>query len=1424
MKKMLSLLLLLLATMTSWTSAYAQTNEEYDAALAAITDGGVYYVKASGYYLKGDGTLTTSKPEATPYIFQKAPGSFKPYGFKLNNNGNFFSNPPGTSESNLANGRINTSTRGDNEWEAQVFFLKDGKYAVRAGNPGAAESGWAWVAGSYWTVVADVDPAVAQYQWEPNYIWELEFDQVATQQVAAYNTVQNWLTKIQTASGLVKDASKFYSNAKEPSEGSYEALLDGTYETFFHSSWSVSVEGTHYLQAELSAPTQKFQFYFKKRSQNNNNRPTTIVISASNDGENFTEIQTINEGLPTSDAVIDSLSDVIDLGAAYKYVRFTIPETNNGQKKGDHVFFTFSEFYLLPNNPTFEAALDYWKQGKSAFSLTENDIAAINQIEYDLNNALVDVTYQVKFNDAIVATATAQVEPNSAPSLPESLKRDFVTFSDPDINVITKTDNVVTYTATWDESIFKISTDYENAQWQNMSMRGTWYVTTDQKGDNGAYKTVNANAVGLGTDAYQWAFVGNPWQGFKVLNKAEGAGKSFGVTEDQKANAGIPTFMSEEVGEHLWRIGKSTSGVGKFFLNVPGTNLYINQYGGAGGLVQFWNSTNNVGDPGSSFTVFDVPTDFSEFVNSEIAPYVESTAKYFVLSDAAKAEIGYDPAYKEDCPFDAYKTMKDKLTEEFLANPANYVLPETGYYLLQNKMYGTYMGIDPTDANLYGNYKTANAAKQIVKLTKVGDKTYNISLMGKFAPASVVISQPVTASVDAGTYTLVIPTLGYGAFQADTEQAYSCLHCRAEGDIVGWEAPADASLWTAIDASSILFEVGEEGYATAYMPFPFENGGALADELPTPVGAWTFDDPANPLAGTGTATLVAANHSTDGSKWLETKENIDAAGITTIDGGLYLPKGSSLLMNTNNGAESLDKYTVMFDICSDDMSGYTPLWQNSLTDDKDGSLFIKNGQIGLGGSLGYNGDFKAGEWYRVVLVIDTPNKAALYVDGEMISSCEHTDSYNRHWMLPEPGAVFFADEDGEEKDIKVTGLRFWDVPFNATQVAQLGTVAGEKSIIAVVPEATGAWTFDNGTMEGTGIATLTASNGVVANEDGSITLPVTERLEMTSNLAEESLETYTLMMDVKLSDISSYTTFFTTDLTNENDACWFNRNGSIGTGYGSLGYHGSIEAEKWYRLVFVVDGLRATEYIDGVVLAKSGSTYDGWRMGTGLLFFEDNDGEKKEISTTEIRFWNQALTAEQVAALATVGTEPNLKAYTATIGSNGNDKWLTLNEVKGAVPEATPVIIKAVPNTYILNIKAEVEDEVDGLKIHKDTAVDGGEALAKEVVEPAENVLKGTFEPIAAAGKYVLAKPEGEIVGFYKAASGNIAPGKAYLEVDADVKAFYFGGDEQTGIKAVDTAKDNVPSNDNAIYNLSGQRVSKAMKGIYIVNGKKILK
>lgn len=86
---------------------------------------------------------------------------------------------------------------------------------------------------------------------------------------------------------------------------------------------------------------------------------------------------------------------------------------------------------------------------------------------------------------------------------------------------------------------------------------------------------------------------------------------------------------------------------------------------------------------------------------------------------------------------------------------------------------------------------------------------------------------------------------------------------------------------------------------------------------------------------------------------------------------------------------------------------------------------------------------------------------------------------------------------------------------------------------------------------------------------------------------------------------------------------------------------------------------------------------------------------------------------------------------------------------------------------------------------------------------------------------YALGK-KGGIVGFAKVKSGVTIPeGKAYLYIETPPKSRDFIGfdDETTGIESV---KQQAKA-DNQYFNIAGQRVAQPTKGLYIVNGKKVI-
>ena len=145
---------------------------------------------------------------------------------------------------------------------------------------------------------------------------------------------------------------------------------------------------------------------------------------------------------------------------------------------------------------------------------------------------------------------------------------------------------------------------------------------------------------------------------------------------------------------------------------------------------------------------------------------------------------------------------------------------------------------------------------------------------------------------------------------------------------------------------------------------------------------------------------------------------------------------------------------------------------------------------------------------------------------------------------------------------------------------------------------------------------------------------------------------------------------------------------------------------------------------------------------------------------------------------------------------------------KESVPAGTPIVIKAEAGNYTLTKIDTTPESVTG-----------------NLLEASDGTVEGDGSTIYALGVGKTGDYEGKI-GFYLVDDDVTIPaGKAYLTVGAGVKEFLtfdFGEDDPDGISEIENGKLKVEE-EEAIYNLAGQRISRMQKGINIVNGKKVL-
>ena len=149
---------------------------------------------------------------------------------------------------------------------------------------------------------------------------------------------------------------------------------------------------------------------------------------------------------------------------------------------------------------------------------------------------------------------------------------------------------------------------------------------------------------------------------------------------------------------------------------------------------------------------------------------------------------------------------------------------------------------------------------------------------------------------------------------------------------------------------------------------------------------------------------------------------------------------------------------------------------------------------------------------------------------------------------------------------------------------------------------------------------------------------------------------------------------------------------------------------------------------------------------------------------------------------------------TAYIATSVTATSVRLTEVR-AVVAGTPLVVSGAPGTYELRVVSA--DECDDVSA---------------------NLLRVSDGVSATAGVYVLAcKDQG--VGFYKwTGDASLSEGRVYLPALSDIGVLPI--DDPTGITSL---SGDTTSADGGVYSLSGVRVGKMTKGLYIKDGKKIM-
>lgn len=675
--------------------------------------------------------------------------------------------------------------------------------------------------------------------------------------------------------------------------GHAAAIIDGDNSTYWHSRYNgggnASGDATYKLPQffviDLGQETSFKTIGYVPRSGLGNGTATSFKLYVSN-----TEFESVS-GSKNAASIVNALGDPA-LTGTFTYANNegqTIKTASSETElKGRYVMFVITG---NKNNNGFASCAEFY-------------------LSKDASIAAKSITYHYKVDGTEVATRTADIV-----AIPEEQAPNLGLFTN---GAVIKTDDnnyEVTCTTNFP---FTVAESYNaaTAKWYVIDMHNNQanYLWKGNDDNSIAIETVGKTTTPSLSDNYQWTFVGNIADGYKLYNKA---------TNKAAAFSGSSLALSE-TGD-VFKIAASTaSNKADGFCFYKTEGAYLNHQGSG---IKTWENT----DEGSTMHVQapeSYPLAYAQtYVNysDEGAPEEAIGANaYLAVADNLNAfKTAYTAASAEGATAEQIKTLEEQNAKVAAGNTSTMEVGK--YYRLYNKAHKKYACLNDNPAQvtskLIGTVNGKGASSVFyIENAEAGSGRYRIKV-GGLTLGKVSISTNIALGDDnyanKGGYVISHVGKTFLFFDQVTGSNYSYIHGGDSGErMVGWEANNNASQWYVIPATDVEIDMtaqGDKKYASAYLPFAVSNV-------------------ANATAYTGA--LNAEKNAIDMTATTAVPANTGFVLVGTADkatltiGEAAAIEGDNALTGTNTGiafAEATPKTNyLVFGVNADKVGFYTP--------------------------------------------------------------------------------------------------------------------------------------------------------------------------------------------------------------------------------------------------------------------------------------------------------------------------------------------------------------------------------------------------------------------------------------------------------------------------------------------------------------------
>ena len=370
------------------------------------------------------------------------------------------------------------------------------------------------------------------------------------------------------------------------------------------------------------------------------------------------------------------------------------------------------------------------------------------------------------------------------------------------------------------------------------SIKNWYYIQQHSSAGYGKYlqyagtyiEWLDATIAAAEVDSYTWAFVGDPFKGFKMVN--------YGAPADANAvvsnGSGNPSFGAL-TDATAWNIKASATNndAEHFCFQYPGSNQYMNAQGGK---IAFWGSA----DQGSTMWVTERDmTGTAELqalidqIDAVVAAYGDggTTVGYYTAESAANLVTVLNAA--KEAVADEDRTLESNTAAMVALQNAVAALvtiqpTEGAFYYISSAMpssdgrSGQKMYVNNDGAMQFQNAATLANVFQFVS---AGDNTFYLYNVERGTYLNTAIGHAggqATAVATTGSVKVSVANMGRANVVSIIPNGGAMLHAQASGSqVVAWNNTdnAGASAWIISEVADITalsheLTVGEAGYAT----------------------------------------------------------------------------------------------------------------------------------------------------------------------------------------------------------------------------------------------------------------------------------------------------------------------------------------------------------------------------------------------------------------------------------------------------------------------------------------------------------------------------------------------------------------------------------------------------------------------------------